>query len=208
MTTKKTLANQIIRLIQQYDIDRTITYAYGDILSFMDSVTNELARASFFENWKSDNKSIDSQFTVFFRNIPVYIDNSRNEAYSLMPAKYVSLPEGAGVDFIGTDKEQYVPVPRNFKALYKNNAAYSLLGDTGYYIDNDQDLKVFYTKNLVQAGAFSVNMRLVIADSSVIDEDAIYPIPAEYEQTLINRVLALFIPSNTQTKAQVEKDEQ
>jgi hypothetical protein len=208
MTTKKTLANQIIRLIQQYDIDRTITYAYGDILSFMDSVTNELARASFFENWKSDNKSIDSQFTVFFRNIPVYIDNSRNEAYSLMPAKYVSLLEGAGVDFIGTDKEQYVPVPRNFKALYKNNAAYSLLGDTGYYIDNDQDLKVFYTKNLVQAGAFSVNMRLVIADSSVIDEDAIYPIPAEYEQTLINRVLALFIPSNTQTKAQVEKDEQ
>jgi hypothetical protein len=39
-------------------------------------------------------------------------------------------------------------------------------------------------------------MRLVIADSSVIDEEAIYPIPPEFEQTLISRVLQLFIPSN------------
>jgi hypothetical protein len=196
MTTKKYLANQIIRLIQQYDIDRTIVYTYGDILAYMDSITNELARASFFENWKADSKSVDSQFTVYFRNVPVYYDNERKEAYSLLPAKYVSLPEGAGVDFIGTNKEQFLPVPRNFNAMYGNNPAFGLLGQTGYYTDNDQDLKVFYTKNLVQAGATNVNMRLVIADSSVIDEEAIYPIPPEFEQTLISRVLQLFIPSN------------
>jgi len=205
MRTKKFLANQIIRLIQQYDIDRNIEYTYGDIFAYMDSIVNELARASFFENWKLDNKTVDSQFTVFFRDIPVYYDNSRNESYSLLPTKYNSLAEGAGIDFIGTNKEQFLPVPRNFNAMYSNNPAYNLLGQTGYYTDNDQDLKVFFTRNLVQAGAANVNMRLVIADSSVIDDEAIYPIPPEYEQTVINRVLALFIPSNPSPPVQLNE---
>jgi hypothetical protein len=202
MTTKKTLANQIARLLETYDITRSRKFDYRDIMSYMDTVANALAKQNYFENWKLDNKAVDSQFTVFWREVPVYYDNLRKEAYSILPAKYVALPENNGISFIGTNNEAFVPVPSNFKYMYANNPASGLLGQTGYYIDNDQDLKAFYTKNLVQAGATNVMMRLVIADSSVIDEDAPYPLPPDMENQLIKEVIALFIPQQEDGKQQ------
>lgn len=194
--TKGKLADQVMRYIARYDRPREERLDERDVLMRIDQETNYLAKQNMLENMESQGLSVDPQFLTTFKNIEVKHDSDYNLDYIDLPARYVALSSNRGVDLIcpmQSRQHPFIPLDKGHIGLYENNLAGPIQGRTGFWIESgkayfNKDVKGVWNKLLV---------RLVLADASSITDDAPYPIPAELEAQIVEKVAVFFLKNPT-----------
>jgi len=174
-----------------------------EVYPFIDDVVNALAAKSALDNWKRFGGSmVDEQYITEFNDIevvdPADEDGELTGAFSYLnlPANYVELPRNRGIDevipqeVVDDNQQSVVIISRNDYSRYRNNMAANNQGRLTAY---PQGQKLVFTKCNVGARHGKLfTIRLVIKDSSMITDDAPYPIPANMEGMVVEMVSKQF----------------
>lgn len=118
---------------------------------------------------------------------------SNGKSKSTLPATPISLQRNMGIFTVYSEDypdAPFIPLQRGQMALLKSDTLLSdLLGQIGYEPKSDQ---IIYNKDLTLLGINEVTMELVVFDMSQYSETDRLPIPAEYEDVLIEELVAEF----------------
>jgi len=135
----------------------------------------------------TEGDGINGDFVKAFENIEIKYNSDRDEHYSDLPAKLVSLPRDQGLREVTPMQDRtgaFKISPNSSQAIYGKLFAGGFAGETGLYIEGD---KIFYI-NLKQ-GQKTVLVKM-IADIDSLDEDEQIPVPASKETVLYDMVVA------------------
>lgn len=190
--------NELIALIQH-------NLAGGDMVADLEARYHENIIAKYAEMAMSgileqvqkqtihykDWGQLDS-YTKTFVAQPILLDSTRDEYYSVLPARVVNLYRNRGVRFVSYNKDQ------STKFLYRDNNSTDVYSELEVsLVDNRPTFyvekgKVFYDKisdkeELIAAGAL---MKLIVPFGDLDDEDDV-GIPAGQEPLLVEMILKL-----------------
>lgn len=171
-----------------------------EILLRMDAIVNMLAKEGFLENWKYGFfGNVEEQFLTRFEWLTVTDGALDAPSVIELPAGYVSLPKQIGIeqvyfknDFAATTKKYFDPVIiTSFKdrMTYRSNMAGNLEGRISCF---PQGNSLVFDRANINADYGQIGIALMIRDSSAIGDTALYPIPANMEQVVIDQTVAWF----------------
>lgn len=169
-----------------------------EIILVMDSTCNALAKEGLLETWKlGETNSVDDAFcTTFEWYTPTDVANQ--SSYFTMPAVPIIAPHNGGIvqvyfrNNLGNKKKYYDPViimQHRDVAAYRNTLGGDLEGRLGVYTKNGI---LYFSASGIAAKYGEVGLQLMVRDSASISDDAVYPIPADYEAEFIMRCVAWF----------------
>ena len=163
----------------------------------IDKVVNRLAKENFLVNWKFGFGQLDEQFLTRWEWLTVTDPANEGNSYVPLPANYAALPKSGGIfevyfqnDFTNNLKRYFDPihvVSQRERIMYRNNMAGSLQGRLSVAPINGN--LVFNTGN-IGATYGNIGLALVIKDSTQINDNSPYPIPAEIEDQVIKEAIA------------------
>jgi hypothetical protein len=206
--TKRQLAQTVQEYLANWDISNEQAVDIRDVYVVLDRVTNKYAKLGLLENMSYGDRNTPDSYLTTFKNVPFGLDTNQDICYSILPARYINLPNGRGIDAIfptGSRGDSLYPLPRHFLGAFKYSNGKKLSGNDGYWVEGQT---VYYTKKYDVSGVVKMVMRLVIADSSSIDEDATYPIDAGMEKTILDEVIAFFMPNQIRAQDKVSDNRQ
>ncbi len=196
--SKRWVAQQVITELQNDKPNIDFKIDEREIFNRMDAEVNQMARQSFFDNWKFSGANLDEQFITTWdgENAITIVDPPNGQpSYLELPASYVDLPRNRGIDEVWpldyTDYSQSVVITshRDIR-LYKNNKAGNMQGRLFAYPQGRR--LIFSTCNVSKKYCEKFGVRLVIRDSSLIGYDEVYPIPADKMKALITILVVWF----------------
>ena len=175
-TTKKSLAEQALRIIQGGDISDDSSIDIREIMLFIEQERDMLMKQTFMEYKKIGEHEITGDF------LSTYNLSSENNQVILYHHP-VNLPNGAGVFSVKSGQDFYIRMPSSNgmynKAISKTpRKGYNLIGDT-----------LTFTPTISDGVNFTV--QLVVSSKSLGETDA-FPIPADFESTIIRRAVELY----------------
>lgn len=143
---------------------------------------------NYFQNRTEGGFEIDGAFVRSFKNQKVYLDQSREEYYTDLPAKLISLPNDRGLvqmsGMVGQNKAFLrLPTPGNrvFSALEAGN----MPDEIYYYLEGD---RVYY-KGIKTASRWIPEVLIkMVASVEDLDETAALPIPSSMSVEFIEIV--------------------
>lgn len=193
--TKRQIAQSVLGYLSNWDIQADQAVDIREVYIVLDRVSNKYAKLGLFENMQSGDKNVGASYLTTFPQVPIVYDPVQMLCYSVLPSRYLNLPFGKGIDAVWPSSERSAtlkPVPRGFLSSFRNSPTKQLQGNDGYWVEGNL---MYYTKRYDGSGVVDVFIRLVISDSSAIDEDATYPIDPAMEKTIIDEVIAYFMPN-------------
>lgn len=207
MDTRITLAEQI----QEYvfgnsDRSRDEKLDRREVFAKMDQVANAYARIGRLENMKEGVFGASACYMTLFPGIKVEA-HGKHQAKVKLPATFMQISHNRGIAIFSPGKfdEVFVPVSISFARA----AAYRLGGDlegrVGFFVSYDVDgPKAIFLKPIhaCDPRLDKVDIQLAIVDSSVISDDAPYPIDPQWANDFVKEVGAWFLP-----KTQLPTDE-
>lgn len=171
-----------------------------EVYATIDHLLNQYAKEGFLENWKLGFGQTDELWTTRFEWIQISDPTDDGPSYFATPAHYVPLSRNGGVsevyfknDFSAVTKKYFdtvLVISQKDSITYRNNLAGSLQGRLSVYPSGPN--LVFNQPN-VGAIYGDVGCRLVIKSSSDISDSAPFPIPADYENRLIQDAVQLYL---------------
>lgn len=158
----------------------------------------ETVRNGFLEQWMAEFGDLDGEFVTQYINIPVLCDSTTSQKYSILPTRLISFGDYDGLRQVSPMKNQKMSFIR-----LKNGGVMSfalleaglLAGNTGYYIERvkqgtDKSIRIYY-QNI--PNDFDKILVKQIASTYDFDEDEQLPIPARWEEMVIQEVAKQFI---------------
>lgn len=194
--TKRWYSDQILFELRNDKLTADFKIDEREVFVRLDAEVNAMARQSYFDNWQVSGPSVDEQFITTWEPADITVVDQSNglPSYFELPASYIDLPNNAGIDAIWpknyNDKFGYVVVMSYSRyLLYRNNKAGNMQGRLyGYPKGN----RFYFGTSDVKKNYGGVGCRLVIRDSSMIDKDAVYPVPADKERAIVARLVEWF----------------
>jgi hypothetical protein len=188
--TKRFFAERILMELQ--NDNRNIDFKINErqVFVVLDETVNELAAASYFENWKLSGAGIDEGFITTFEPVTVIDQANGNLSYFDFPCNYAALPMNRGIDEIyplkynTTHQSAVVVLSHSDYRLYQNNPA---RGFEGRLYGYPKGMRFYFgTCEVTKKYGASFGVRLVVKDSSQIGNDEWYPIPSNVEKLVID----------------------
>ncbi len=194
MASKKTIAESILDFIAKYDRGMDEALDFRDIYVVLDRVTNAYAKKGLLADMKlSDDPNLPSGYVVNFDNQKIYFDPKYELCFSDLPANILNLPYEKGIDFVSSMKNRFNPylvVSRNEWFLAGRSMA---AGADGNVLVWREGARLYYSKRFDGSENIDVFMRLAIAGTGSISEDAEYPIDPSVEQAIVSEVIKYFV---------------
>lgn len=194
--TKRQIGQYVQEYLSRWNITADQPVDIRDVYAQLDRVVNKYAAKGLFENMASGDRNTPDNYLTTFFGVKIGWDPVQEICYSNLPARYISLPNGRGIDAVfpeGSREGELYPLPRHFKSSFRYSPNKGLSGHDGYWTEGD---RIYFTKKYTVAGAESMTIRLVIASAADIDEDALYPIDPGMESQIVDEVIGHFIGSN------------
>lgn len=196
--SKRWVAQQVLVELQNDKPNIDFKIDEREVFLRMDAEVNQMARQSFFDNWKFSGANIDEQFLTRWDGesaITVVDQPNGQPSYLELPAAWVDLPRNRGIDEIwpleyGEYNQSVVITSHRDKRLYQNNKAGNMQGRLSGYPTGRRF--VFNECNVAKKYGNKFGVSLVIRDSSQIGYDEIYPIPADKLKALIMILVVWF----------------
>lgn len=190
--TKKEAYELVVDILSGGDDSATSKYHEEVVYKQLEIARNFMIKRAYIENRNEGSYDISGEFVKGFQCVPVLLDDCRDEYYSDLPAKLISLPNNRGLRSVSPMKGQnaaFSIVPNTGAGVWEGLEANDL-GGTECYLE---DSRIYYKK----LDASNVKQVLVkmIASIDNLDEDEQIPIPADMEALLIEQVVAAFSPS-------------
>lgn len=185
MITKRNIADIVKSDLSGGDPSDDSKFHKAMIYKRTEMVLNTLMMQNFIEHRNENSYDIDGVFVVPFPDVTVQYDAKRDEKFSDLPGRVVSLPDGRGIRSVTLPQEKGTP----FIAMANGQAemmslleAGNLGGKRSYYIEQNR----IYYKNVADS-INEVFIRMVVSVENLRPDEAI-PIPAAYEDKLVEMV--------------------
>lgn len=176
-----------------------------DVEARIISEVNRLAKLGLFESMKLDYKTVGSCYITTFRNVPVLIDDDMDLAYCELPASFIELPYGKGIDYIGpmiARNKEFIPTTNHHSFASDYSPAAALQSMVGYWIElGPNGQRAYFTRDILNKDEIeNLLIRLVIVDASVINRSAPLQMDPATEADIWDRVYTAFAPQNQSPK--------
>lgn len=201
-TTKKQLAEQILRILNSGDISHDNSIDPRELLLAIEQERDRVVRLRLFESMQMGNPTIPGDIVSAFDSIKIKKDTVKNLLYSDLPGRIMSLPEDKGVTHVSYTKDQYnafVRMPNGSLSLYNGLLSSMIGGRGGYWVEGD---RLYYNSSVDDCCGNTVIIKMVM-NSGDVDPNEKFPIPADLESEVIKNVIALYAPMK-----QLPNDEQ
>lgn len=170
----------------------------------------ETVRNSFLEAWTEEFGDLDGEFVTQYKDIPVLCDKGTDQKYSILPTRLISFGNLDGLRQVSPMRNQKMSFIRLLNGSVMSFAlleAGLLAGNTGYYIERvkqgtDKSIRIYY-QNI--PADFDKVLVKQIASVYDFDEDEQLPIPAKYEEIVVETVAKQF-EEQTRTPLDVHSD--
>jgi hypothetical protein len=193
MTTKKKIAEQILRLVKG-NPTASSRVQEGEVKLLVEQVANSILKTEFFQVNMPEGDTIPPNCMIYtYESVPVTAYKTTLSKATL-PAIPINLPKNMGVLHISkTDdiNSPFVPIPSSTYGIVKPQV---LLGDLSGLIGYEVVGKdIIFTKNLVGLGVNAVYIRLVGVDLSQLTDFDLLPLSAEHEITIVDTVYKMLV---------------
>jgi hypothetical protein len=202
MSTKKIISDQVLYRLYGGVPDSSAPVQEEDVWKALEQKINTTFKMQHFEVTLAAGETIpDGAVLAFYENVAV--TRYGNRSRSLLPVVPVTLPRNMGVFEVAPvpehtgnqanyDGRPFIPLQAGQRFLLQADELLNdLLGQIGYEVKGKY---VEYTKDLTLLGVDDVNMTLVVFDMSQYGITDVLPVPADYEEILINELVAQFSP--------------
>jgi len=201
-TTKKQLAEQILRILNSGDISTDNSIDPRELLLAIEQERDRLVRLRLFESMKMGNPTIPGDVVSAFDSIKIKKDTVKGLLYSDLPGRVMSLPEDKGIAHVSYTKDQYnafVRMPNGSLSLYNGLLSSMIGGRGGYWLEGD---RLYYNDGVDDCCGNTVIVKMVM-NSGDLEPDAPFPIPSDLESEVIRNVIGLYA-----SMKQIPNDEQ
>lgn len=193
--TKRQLAQSILGQYEKWAPKSDTQIDIRDIYVILDRVANKYVRKSLTENMSDGDRQVGDSFIRAFNNVPIYYDADRDLCYSVLPSRFVDLPNGKGIDMVAPMQnigKAFYPVSRHHLSSFRNSPLMNKW--YGFWEENDgYEQRLYYSKKFDGTGITEVLVRLVIPGMEAVSEDAAYPIDPGMESDIVDEVLARLV---------------
>lgn len=188
MDTKAKIAQQIVRILAGGDGNNR--WDVREIMYAVDQTRDYLAKINYYERMKGGERDVDPTWLSPFENIAVVHDAAKNLWYAELPAIPISLPNNAGLNFVGLMEALFdpmIPLRNNDPWALKESGTniVDLLGNVGYFQEGNRIYLVG------QNGAANLLIKMV-ANSSAIGESDFYPCSPDIVTQIVDKVVSLY----------------
>lgn len=165
-------------------------YDSREIEYIIDMVRSQMIDADLKDGISNNNYEIKGDWISTYTDVEVKYDSERDEYYSILPAKLISLFEDRGLKQISPIKGQrnpFIRVANGALGIYSNLEAGYLGGKTGFYTEkhSTEGTRVYYFNLRRQITSVMVKM---VASMLDMDSEEDVPIPGNKEADLLNYV--------------------
>jgi len=210
MQTKRFFAEQVLRELQDDYRNMDFKIDEREVFLRLDAVVNDLAKKSYFENWKLTGSTLDEQYITTWEPVVVVDQPNSNPSYLVLPASYAALPRNRGIDevyplkFNTTHQPAVIILSHTDFRQFANNPARDMQGRLYAYVQGNR--LYFGTCDVGSKYGKNFGVRLVVRDSSQIADDELYPIPADQQQNVITICVEWFQNRRAQPTDSVRDD--
>ena len=194
-STKYIIAEQVLFRYYGGYIDTSGPIKRPDVYKALEQKINSLFKLRHFDvTLPSGETTPDNVMIGVYEGIAVTsLNNGKSKA--TLPVTPISLPKNVGIYQIYNPEFPdfpFIPLLKGQRGLLRTD---SLLNDVlGQITYEPQNNAVTFSKDLLLLGCPAVTMELCIMDISLYSETDPLPIPADYEQTLIDELVQAFMP--------------
>jgi hypothetical protein len=200
-TTKHQIAEQALRMLSGGDVSKDSEITIREMMLAVSQARDFVIRQELWQLIAMGDVDVVGEYICSYEDEPVLFDDKRDMFYSEIPAEYINLPRNMGVYQISLMKDQFnafVPVSSSFLSMHRGMASQNLNGQKGYLVEKG---RVYYTGLEASDDIEKVLIKLVAA-SSEIEEDDIFPIPADKEMEVIKMAVQMY-----STQLQIPNDQ-
>ena len=195
-TTKKQLAEQVIRILNSGDVTNDNSIDPRELLLAIEQERDRLVRFRLFESLSAGEGDIPGDVVSTFDNITIKKDTVKNLLYSSLPGRIMSLPRDMGILHVSYTKDQYnafIRMPNGSLSLYNGLLSSMIGGRGGYWLEGD---RLYYNDGVDDCCGNTVIIKMVM-NSGDVNPDDIFTIPSDLESEVIKNVIALYSPMKT-----------
>ena len=209
MLSRRMLSDQVLYRLYGGPPDSSAPVQQEDVEKAAEQKINAKFRVRQFENMQVGETIPEGASMATYTGIAVSADGDRSK--SVLPVMPISLPRNMGIFDIRYGDNSFIPLQVGQRSLLKTDTLLNnLLNQVGY---EPKGKTIYYTQNIALLGWSTVDMDLVVSDFSTLSETDPIPVPSDYEEILINELVAqfssvqpdpatvnAFTTANTQTK--------
>lgn len=197
--TKMVLGEQVLFRYYGGFIDNNGPIQLPDVYKAIEEKVNALFKLRQFDtNLPSGETIPESTMIATYENIAVVSVNGKSKA--TLPINPISLPKNVGIFLIYDPNHQdipFIPLQRGQTALLRvDKLLNDLLGQISYEPKNNV---VIFNKDITLLGVPVVTMELCVFDMSQYSVTDPLPIPADYQDLIVNELVAQFSPVQPET---------
>ena len=193
--TKYYIADQVFLYLNGGSHNASATVQMEDILAVLGQKANALIKAKHFDETLSSGETIpDNLVIATYNNVPISTFHGKRSVATL-PATPVYLPRNMGVYLVDKYEDfrnPFIPVRLGqYALLSKQPLINDLLDQVGYEVDGN---RLITTKDITIDGTTEIFIKLVVLDLEQYDDNTPLPLPADYEDLLVQSLIKHFMP--------------
>lgn len=192
-STKRIIAEQVLYRYYGGPVDVNGPVQLPDVYKALEQKINSYFKLRHFDTTLANGETIpDYTMIATYEGIAVNSTNT-GQSYATLPTQPISLPKNVGIYLIypdGKPNNFFIPLQLGQYALLQTDTVLNdLMGQIAYEPKND---KVYFKKDVTTIGINSVTIELCVNDMSQYSETEPLPIPADYEDFLVNELYVQF----------------
>ena len=188
-TTKATIAEQAMRILSGGHLKPDRNLDEREIMMYLDNLRDDLCKQSVYNIIKGGEYDIDPDFLSQYMNVAIATDTDRELKYITLPASRIALPKDMGIYLITPMKNQggaFIPIRAGQSWMYNNTATINAESQTFYFPVGN---KVYFQN--IDPALTVVLLTLVASSKSILANDP-FPIPPDYEKTMVDAIIERF----------------
>lgn len=195
MVTKRLISDAVLMRLAGGYADGAFPVQHEDVQKAAEQKINAKFRMRQFDNMKLGETVPDGLCMANYTGIDVVSDGDRSKA--ILPVMPISLPRNMGIFDVGNGDNRFIPLlPGQRQLLRVDSLLNDLLNQIGY---EPRGITLHFTKDIRLLGYNEVDADLIVSDFSTLSDTDPVPIPASYEDELINELVLQFSPVQPET---------
>ena len=190
-TTKRQIAEQVLRLINSGDVTSDNDIDIREIILAVEQERDRLVRLRLFESLQMGEMIVAGDVISSFDNVLIKKDLVKDMLYSELPGNPLSLPNDYGVWQVSYQKNQkssFIRMPNGSMGLYNGLPSSALGGRDGFFVEGN---KIYYNDSVSDCCGNTILLKMVL-NSGSISNNVSFPIPADVQSEVIKNVTQLF----------------
>lgn len=199
-STKRILSDIVLTRLQAGWPDISGAVQKQDVWKAIEQKVNSIFKLSQFKvNLPNGSTIPDNLAMATYTDVPVTTYASGQKSIATLPVMPISLPRNVGI--FGVDVAMslglnlgwsFIPLQAGQNNLLRTDFLLNnLMGDVGY---EPYGNKIVITKDVTVYKVTKLDFQLIVFDISNYSETDILPIPADYEQQIIDELMVEFSP--------------